>query len=92
MSNINHDVQAQADDITTALRALQPNGKHRRSQLFSLLYPVIEEMLKKGVTQKSILEMLEMEGLKLHPSRFKELMAAEAMATAGQTTAEEDAA
>jgi hypothetical protein len=92
MSNSNHDVQAQAADITTALRSLQPNENHRKNQLFSLLYPVIVEMLALNVTQKSILEMLETKGLKLHPGRFKELMAAQIKAATGETAAEENAA
>jgi len=72
------DVNAQADDMVSALRTLKPKAQHRKSQLFSLLYPVIVELLENNITQKSILEMLEEKGLKLHPSRFKELMAAEA--------------
>lgn len=72
------DINAQADDMASALRTLKPNVQHRRTQLFSLLYPVIVELLENSITQKSILEMLEEKGLKLHPSRFKELMAAEA--------------
>lgn len=90
--NINDDVQAHADNIASALRSLKPNEKRRKNQLFSLLYPVIVEMLGQNVTQKSILEKLEEMGLKLHPSRFKELMAAEAKANADETVIEEDAA
>lgn len=80
-----------AADIAAALRSLKPNDQHRKGQLFSLLYPVIDEMLKQNVTQKSILKKLEEMGLKLHPSRFKELMAAEAKASAGVAGTEEDA-
>ena len=72
------DISAQADEMASALRTLKPKVQHRRTQLFSLLYPVIVELLENNITQKSILEMLEEKGLKLHPSRFKELMAAEA--------------
>ncbi|MBS7459044.1 hypothetical protein [Coralloluteibacterium stylophorae] len=72
------DISAQADEMASALRTLKPKVQHRRTQLFSLLYPVIVELLENSITQKSILEMLEEKGLKLHPSRFKELMAAEA--------------
>lgn len=72
------DINAQADDMASALRTLKPKVQHRRTQLFSLLYPVIVELLENSITQKSILEMLEEKGLKLHPSRFKELMVAEA--------------
>lgn len=81
-----------AADIAAALRSLKPNEQHRKNQLFSLLYPVIVEMLEQNVTQKSILKKLEEMGLKLHPSRFKELMAAEAKVAAGETAAKESAA
>ena len=89
--NVREDIRAQATDIAAAIRNLQPNEKHRKSELLSLLYPVILEMLAKNVTQKSILKLLEEKGLKLHPSRFKELMAAQANANGGETTAEENA-
>lgn len=79
-------------DISAALRSLKPNEQHRKNQLFTLLYPVIVEMLNQNVTQKAILEKLGEMGLKLHPSRLKELMAAEAKASAGEAGAEEDAA
>lgn len=91
MNDTNHDVQADAADIAAALRSLKPNAQHRKSQIFSLLYPVIVEMLAKNVTQKSILKKLEEMGLKLHPSRFKELMAVEASASASEAIAKEDA-
>lgn len=92
MSNTNHDVQTHAADIAAALRSLKPNEQHRKNQLFSLLYPVIVEMLEQSVTQKAILKKLEEMGLKLHPSRFKELMVSEAKASAGEADAEEGAA
>lgn len=80
-SNAN-DIKAQAEDMAQALRALKPNPNHVKSQLFSMLYPVITELLEKNVTQKAILELLQAKGLKLHPARFKELMASEAKANA----------
>lgn len=89
--NNNDDLQMQAADIAAALRSLKPNPQRRKNELFSLLYPVILEMLRQNVTQKAILEKLEEMGLKLHPSRFKELMAAAAKANAGEATAEEGA-
>lgn len=93
LTHVHEDVlMAQhAADITAALRNLKPNELHRKNQLFSLLYPVIVEMLEQSVTQKAILKKLEEMGLKLHPSRFKELMAAEAKANPAEATAEEDA-
>lgn len=74
-NDINDDLQTQADSIADALRSLKPNEQHRKSELFSRLYPVISALLKQNVTQKSILEKLAEMGLKLHPARFKELMA-----------------
>jgi hypothetical protein len=74
---VSDDVAMQAADMEVALRGLKPKLQHRKNQLFSLLYPVIVELLAKNVTQKSILEALQAKGLKLHPARFKELMAAE---------------
>jgi hypothetical protein len=88
----NDDVQAHAANIASALRSLKPNQQRRKHQLFSLLYPVIVEMLAQNVTQKSVLEKLDEMGLKLHPSRFKELMAAEAKANASESATEEVAA
>lgn len=92
MYNDNDQIVQHAADIAVALRNLKPNEQHRKNQLFSLLYPVIVEMLEQNVTQKAILEKLEEMGLKLHPSRLKELMAAEAKASAGEADAEEGAA
>lgn len=72
------DLQVQATEMASALRMLKPNAVFRKNQLFSLLYPTIVELLKNNVTQKAILGLLQEKGLKLHPARFKELMAAEA--------------
>lgn len=83
-------VQAQAAEMAAALRTLKPNANHQKNQLFSLLFPVIVELLQNNVTQKAILEMLRSKGLKLHPARFKELMAAEAKAHTGEAGGEED--
>lgn len=75
----NHgDLDTTARNVADKLKTLQPNAKHRKNQLFGLLYPTIVEMLEQRVTQKAILEVLASEGLKLHPARFKELMSAEA--------------
>jgi len=71
----NSDAQAHASDIAAALRGLKPNRQHHNYQIFTILYPVIIEMLEQKVTQKAILKTLEQHGLKLHPARFKELMA-----------------
>ena len=82
----NEDVQADPDDIAAALRNLKPNRQQCVIHLFSQLYPVIREMLDQKVTQKAILEVLETKGLKLHPSRFKALMSAEASAHSNSIT------
>lgn len=87
--NAPDDIQAQADEITAAMRALAPNKKHRKTQLFTLLYPAIVEMLAKNVTQKSILELLQTSGLKLHPARFKELLKAESEAASTDAAIQE---
>ncbi|PZU30271.1 MAG: hypothetical protein DI584_00045 [Stenotrophomonas sp.] len=68
---------AQAQRCTDALKALQPNPQHKNAQLFALLYPTILELLDKKVSQKAILEVLQEHELKLHPARFKELLAAQ---------------
>ncbi|GAA0250922.1 hypothetical protein [Rhodanobacter caeni] len=85
------DLETQASEIASALRVLQPKAQHRKGQLFALLYPVIVELLEKSVTQKAILKVLEAKGLKLHPTRFNELMASanKAHSKAGTETNEE---
>ena len=77
----NEDIEAQARRCTDALLTLQPKAQHQKTQLFTLLYPTIVELLSKHVSQKAILDMLQTQGLKLHPSRFKALMAAHATGT-----------
>ncbi len=73
-------LQEQASRCTDALKALQPKQQHRNTQLFAMLYPTILELLDRQVTQKAILEVLQAQGLKLHPARFKELMDIQAKA------------
>lgn len=75
------DLQAQASRCKEALLGLQPKIQHQKNQLFTLLYPVIVELLEKRVSQKDILAVLQDQGLKLHPSRFKTLMTAHAART-----------
>ncbi|MCP1582066.1 hypothetical protein [Pseudoxanthomonas mexicana] len=74
----NEDIEAQARRYTDALLTLKPKAQHQKTQLFTLLHPVILELLSKHVSQKAILDMLQTQGLKLHPSRFKALMDAHA--------------
>lgn len=75
------DMQAQAERCKKALLSLQPKIQHQKNQLFTILYPVIVELLEKRVNQKDILAVLQAHGLKLHPSRFKALMTAHAART-----------
>lgn len=75
------DLQAQASRCKQALLGLQPKIQHQKNQLFTMLYPVIVELLEKRVSQKDILAVLQAQGLKLHPSRFKALMTAHAART-----------
>ncbi|MBZ3929094.1 hypothetical protein [Xanthomonas citri] len=72
------DLEAQANRCKEALLNLQPKVQHQKNQLFTMLYPVIVELLEKRVSQKDILAALQAQGLKLHPSRFKTLMTAHA--------------
>lgn len=72
------NLQAQAGRCKEALLGLQPKIQHQKNQLFTMLYPVIVELLAKRVSQKDILAVLQAQGLKLHPSRFKALMTAHA--------------
>lgn len=77
MSSETESIDAQAEQIANALRALKPNPKQQKEALFAALYPTIIERIQADVTQKSILELLAAQGLKLHPARFKELLAVE---------------
>ena len=75
------DLQTQANRCKEALLGLQPKIQHQKNQLFTMLYPVIVELLEKRVNQKDILAVLQTHGLKLHPSRFRALMTAHAART-----------
>ncbi|MEL1263063.1 hypothetical protein [Pseudoxanthomonas putridarboris] len=72
------NVEDQARRFKEALLTLQPKAQHQKTELFTLLHPTIVELLNRHVSQKAILDMLQAQGLKLHPSRFKALMAAHA--------------
>ena len=64
-------LETQVDRYTEALLTLQPQAKHQKNELFTRLYPTIVALLSKHVSQKAILDMLQTQGLKLHPSRFR---------------------
>lgn len=85
------DLTGEAADIKTFVHSLKASRQQRRNQLFSLVYPAIVDALKRSVTQKAILEALEAKGLKLHPSRFKELMKVEEMARSNGPAADGEA-
>lgn len=89
---LNSSLDEQLETITHALRNLKPSSKHQKNILFSKLYPLVVDLIKANVTQRSILEVLEQNGLKLHPSRFKELMDAEAKAVNGRVQTGEGSA
>lgn len=75
MDDINTEgLHANFERIASALHSLKPNPKRQKEELFTQLYPIIRERLKAKVTRAAILEILETHGLKLHPSRFNELM------------------
>lgn len=82
-------LQDQANRCADALKALQPKQQHRNTQLFAMLYPTILQLLDRQVTQKAILEVLQAQGLKLHPARFKELMTAQATTTETNNTSKD---
>lgn len=84
-----NSLQDQANRCADALKALQPKQQHRNAQLFAMLYPTILDLLDRQVTQKAILEVLQEQGLKLHPARFKELMAAQATTTETNNTSKD---
>ncbi|WP_312226474.1 MULTISPECIES: hypothetical protein [Gammaproteobacteria] len=84
-----HGLQDQAKRCTDALKALQPKQQHRNAQLFAMLYPTILDLLGRQVTQKAILEVLQAQGLKLHPARFKELMDLQANAVGNAATSKD---
>lgn len=79
-NQVGGDLAAKALQAKEALLTLQPKVQHQKTELFTLLYPTIVELLNKHVSQKAILDMLQTQGLKLHPSRFKALMADHAKA------------
>ena len=65
------------DAMLAALDALGPGKQQQKTALFSKLYPGILDAMMRNVPQKLILAELQRFGLKLHPARFKEMLAAE---------------
>jgi len=62
------------ETIREQLLQLKPKAAHGKEQTFAGLYEDIRRMLDEKVTQREILQLLAEHGLKLSPTRFKELM------------------
>lgn len=62
------------ETIREQLLQLKPKAAHGKEQTFAGLYEDIRRMLDEKVTQRDILQLLAEHGLKLSPTRFKELM------------------
>lgn len=77
-------IQQQAEIIANALRKLKPTPRQQKEQLIAILYPDIVASIKSGVTQKQIRAQLASFDIKLHPSRFKQLMGAAAEAQSSE--------
>jgi hypothetical protein len=73
-NGLDEEGREQVERIKAALLKLKPNARHRRRLMFTELYPRIVEMRSMQVSQRAILEVLESEGLKLNPARYKELL------------------
>lgn len=62
------------DQLQNAINALQPREQFQAESIFSQVYPLVEQALARGVTQKSIIDQLKSHELKLHAAKFKELL------------------
>jgi hypothetical protein len=79
----NHE-QTSAENFTSdpvnllkALDALQPSEQQQKNTLFAQAYPGILRAIARKVPQKEILSALSRSGLKLHPVRYREMLAEE---------------
>jgi hypothetical protein len=70
-------VAIDADELFTALDALQPSGQQQKHALFQQAYPGILRAIARKVPQKDILSTLSRSGLKLHPIRYREMLETE---------------
>ncbi|WP_019139873.1 hypothetical protein [Noviherbaspirillum massiliense] len=66
-----------AEDLLTALDALHPAEQQQKHDLFAKAYPGIMRAIARKVPQKDILAALSRSGLKLHPVRYREMLAEE---------------
>jgi len=62
------------ETIREQLLQLKPKAAHDKELTFAGLYKEIRQMLAEKVTQRDILQLLADHGVKLSPTRFKELM------------------
>ena len=65
-------------DLLARIDALEPNKRQLKASAFTSAYPTIRRAIDRGVTQKAILKLLAEAGIKLHPARYKAMMAEEA--------------
>jgi len=63
-----------AEDLIKALDALESGEQQQKSALFAQAYPGIVRAIARKVSQKDILAALSRGGLKLHPTRFREML------------------
>lgn len=69
-----HNGEQKLDKLKNAISALQPREQYHVESTFSTVYPLVEQALARGVTQKSIIGELKSFDLKLHAAKFKELL------------------
>jgi MoxR-like ATPase len=75
MNRLQHMLGEQnLDQLQNAINALQPREQFQAEAIFSKVYPLVEQALARGVTQKSIIDELKSYQLKLHAAKFKELL------------------
>lgn len=63
--------------LLAKIDALEPNRKQIKASAFTAAYPAIRRAIDRGVTQKAILKLLAEAGIKLHPARYKAMLAEE---------------
>lgn len=62
------------DAAANAIKSLVPSPDANLKAKFSVLHPLIEQALARGITQRAIMETLKGHGIKLHPAKFKKLI------------------
>lgn len=65
-------------DLEGRIDALEPNKRQIKATAFSSAYPAIRRAIDRGVTQRAILKLLSDAGIKVHPARYKTMIADEA--------------